>query len=572
MNWKRIKEINKMKKLILISFALISYSIYSQYQNANWYMGDHLGMSFMNNNVHIVYNGQTIDPYRPTATVSDNDGNLLFYTDGHNYWDGEHSIINGSIDNIQGDVQAIRIVPYPLHPDQYYVFLYTSSGVFYSLVKIQNDDNRILLLNVDMNIPLIDPNEAIANNLLATTIASDDESYWLLVSSNNVIYSFKISRNGLSAPVSNSIDSYNIWHKYGEMILSHNPFFQTGEYLLIVPMFDSVISTDNDDYFGRLCYYKFNNTTGNLQYVSDFHDTLGLITSIEISPNDDYLYYTISRNDGYVNITQINLTSTSYLPSWCDSYTPCNIIHDETLNSTDLANFRAATLRMAMNNKIYFPSYVGNKMSVIENPNQQNCNFSYNSIYFQTGSTYKLPALVDKHISACLPDLTININVDAGQTDIRATSNSITAINTIFDGGTADYTAGNYILLSPGFYSKTNSNTHLYIEGCHPNTYNKPDIDTDELTSDNRVNNAMKPKMGIYPNPTIDGDITISAPKNKGKGAAYISFYDINGLKIFETQLKNQSQKISLKGLKKGIYLVKYMDDHQILESKLIVR
>src|SRR5690606_40705031 len=80
------------------------------------------------------------------STISDNNGNLMFYTDGVSVWNKNHDImLNGT--NLFGDIsstQSAIIVPKPLSNNIFYIFTVDDkageNGLRYSEVDITLDN------------------------------------------------------------------------------------------------------------------------------------------------------------------------------------------------------------------------------------------------------------------------------------------------------------------------------------------------------------------------------------------------------------------------------------------------
>jgi len=120
-------------------------------------------------------------------------------------------------------------------------------------------------------------------------------------------------------------------------------------------------------------------------------------------------------------------------------------------------------------------------------------------------------AVLSAQSGSCPPNLTINQNVNAGQTDIQEAINSITATNVIFNNATAAYDAGSNVSLKPGFHARNGSSFRAYIDGC--TTKDSEDVKTKpELTIVYKritINKegALKENQEIikaYPNPVRD--------------------------------------------------------------------
>ncbi len=104
-----------VKWAILIFFSvLLNNNSYAQPQTYNWYFGYNAGINFSTGNPVAVTNGQSFQT-EGCSSISDNNGNLLFYTDGMTVYNKLHqTMTNGS--GLYGggsSTQAAAIVPQP---------------------------------------------------------------------------------------------------------------------------------------------------------------------------------------------------------------------------------------------------------------------------------------------------------------------------------------------------------------------------------------------------------------------------------------------------------------------------
>jgi len=112
-----------MKKSILIVVILLSIGCYSQGEANIWYFGGHGGLDF-NSGIPVVLTNGQMDTYEGCSTISNNTGQLLFYTDGKTVWNKNHLIMpNGSglLGNTSSS-QAALILTKPNSAMIYYIF------------------------------------------------------------------------------------------------------------------------------------------------------------------------------------------------------------------------------------------------------------------------------------------------------------------------------------------------------------------------------------------------------------------------------------------------------------------
>jgi hypothetical protein len=110
---------NKLISLILLFFAV---NIYSQKEANFWYFGENTGLDFSTNPPNIKRGSLSTD--EGSASISNSDGILQFYTDGSTVFDRTGAIMDNGT-GLLGDsssAQSAIIVPKPLDSNIYYVF------------------------------------------------------------------------------------------------------------------------------------------------------------------------------------------------------------------------------------------------------------------------------------------------------------------------------------------------------------------------------------------------------------------------------------------------------------------
>ncbi len=199
-----------MKKTALLLFAYLScmMSIKAQDQHEMvWAFGYGAGIDFKTEPPTAI--GTNIRTMEGTASISDREGNLLFYTDGYNVWNRNHDImpngrkITGTADNAtESTVQGALIVPMPRNHGQYYIFsmgaltggaLETDAGkLFYSVVDIASDSGRGDVVRKGL----------VLDSLLTehmTAVSGNDCNVWLLaLTKDNALFkAYNIGMDGI---------------------------------------------------------------------------------------------------------------------------------------------------------------------------------------------------------------------------------------------------------------------------------------------------------------------------------------------------------------------------------------
>ena len=140
-----------MTKKICVLFTIILMSIagYCQPapQNWNWYFGNHAALNFSSGSP-VAVAGSAMDAEEGSASISDSNGNLLFYTNGISVWNRNNiQMPNGS--GLLGDnssTQSALIIPHPDSTNIYYIFTSAiggnPNGYNYSEVDMTLDSAR----------------------------------------------------------------------------------------------------------------------------------------------------------------------------------------------------------------------------------------------------------------------------------------------------------------------------------------------------------------------------------------------------------------------------------------------
>jgi gliding motility-associated-like protein len=201
-----------MKSFILsiFSFFLVC-NILAQKEANHWFFGTNAGLDFTNatQNVSPVAdtNGKLVT-VEGCATISDINGNLLFYTDGSTVWDKNHSIMpNGSgLFGNSSSTQSAIIVPKPGDNTIYYIFTVDAQEVFPS-----SSNHGLNLFTVDLNLNggLGDVVNAggspVATNILpqpssekiTAVLAANKIDYWVITLKIDTFYAIKITASGV---------------------------------------------------------------------------------------------------------------------------------------------------------------------------------------------------------------------------------------------------------------------------------------------------------------------------------------------------------------------------------------
>lgn len=116
-------SVSRPKILLFSLFTLLTSCFMGQNEAMNWYFGNQAGLSFSTTPPTILSNG-VLNTYEGSASISDSQGNLLFYTDGISVYNKQHLLMaNGNgLSGNSSTTQSALIVRKPGSANIYYIF------------------------------------------------------------------------------------------------------------------------------------------------------------------------------------------------------------------------------------------------------------------------------------------------------------------------------------------------------------------------------------------------------------------------------------------------------------------
>ena len=391
-----------MKKLVCLSLVCIFLLSINHIASAQgitntWYFGLNAGVDFNTGTLVALTDGQ-LSTLEGCATISDSNGNLLFYTDGVHAWDQSHNLMpNGSgLLGHGNSTQSALIVPNPSVSNIYYLFTVGIAGgvMAYSEVDM-NLNGGLGDITTTKNIIML--NNAIER---ITAVKADNGDYWVITKIHGGdFHSFRVSGAGVATTGVTSNVGHSIGASNGEGAIKASPNSKK----VAVTYFHEDIEL-----------FDFDNATGQLSYQLTIpHTGVYAPYGIEFSQNSKVLYYTELGNNA---ISQIDLLAGSNTA----------IINSKTdIGFNPMLNYGA--LQLAMDGKIYASNHNDSALSVIHTPNKLGtaCNFqgsavSLNGRIAQIGLPNFIPSFFENPFSVqyfCLGDSTCfnydTINIDS---------------------------------------------------------------------------------------------------------------------------------------------------------------
>ena len=384
---------NYKLNILIIKFALILFffmsDIFGQSPAGIWYFGNKAGINFNGSSDPVAITDGELVTFEGCATISDNSGNLLFYTDGTRVWNRNHIVMpNG--EGLFGDpssTQSAVIVPKPNSPNLFYVFtvdeLAKPNGLNYSIIdlNLDNGNGDIIQKNVNLTTPCLEKITVVKH--------FNDINYWVISHKYNSddFIAYELTPSAINAPVVSSVGltiSGSTQRTLGYMKSSPN-----GQYLACAHSGNS----------SAMQLFNFNNQTGQLNLISTSvmdSDNIGGY-GVEFSSNSKVLYisninFTQLKSEIYqYDIESENETIINNSKIVVGSY-----IHNISTNSGILTG-----LQLGPNQKIYISRNKYGYLGTIENPNTlgNGCQLIYDSLYLNGRfSYYGLPTFITSYL------------------------------------------------------------------------------------------------------------------------------------------------------------------------------
>ncbi len=310
----------------------------------------------------------SIDIPKGVSSISDADGNLLFFTDGMRvYGSGYFELANGT--GLQGNLlanQSAVFIPSPGNPDKYFLFtadLYVppvyTNGIRYHVIERINYSWTI----TEKNILLMDQNA----QKLAAVKHANEEDFWVVSHGfgddvGGQYFAFRVMKDSVSSEAVISETGFpqggNINNNGGYIRISNN-----GQKIALAIPDAGVVEVAD--------FNTANGTVSNA--LSSDAEQFNYPLGVEFSPDNKLLYVTTNPLDGsenflyQFNLLQIDLNN----PTEIASFSPSD-------------NRQLGALQLAVDGRIYAASFGQalapfDYLGVIYNPNRIGtaCNFNY---------------------------------------------------------------------------------------------------------------------------------------------------------------------------------------------------
>ena len=382
-----------LKKFLLTTCFLVSTALVFAQKQANiWYFGNRVGLDF-NQVPPQPLSNSNLNSVEGTSSIADNNGKLLFYTNGLAIMNRKHLLMKngGALAGHPSSTNNTVIVPLPGSGDSiYYVFTTGAANE-----TVQQFQYNIVNMKGDSGFGEVEPggmNAIIEDKIfekLAAVKHCNNKDTWIVVHkwNSDEYHAYLLTAAGLNTTPVISYTGLTIGGAFELNALGTLKFSAKGS------KFVAVHSLEND----CVELMDFDNTTGILSNPIVIRPnatplTLG-VYGAEFSPDGRLLYVTSNDYEAETaTLFQFDITSHNVAAIEASK----QIIHQDT-------NFLAGNLQTGPDLKIYMAMFNNTSVSAIENPNTYGagCNFVYNKIYLGTlNSTpvqYGLPTFVQSY-------------------------------------------------------------------------------------------------------------------------------------------------------------------------------
>jgi len=477
-----------MKNYTLLLLLLITIPIFAQKEANNWYFGRGAGIQFLNDGSVVPLSGSRMNTNEGCSSISDTEGNLLFYTDGRSVWDRNHVLMpNGNYfggTGLLGDpssTQSAIILPKKNDPNIYYIFTVDephhlnaavypnqftgdygngdtvpnsddgfNNGLNYSVVDLSITGTNgsigdITTRNVQLytyNPDSTDEAKYKCSEKVTAVKNLDGTGFWVVTQFIDKFYSFFVGQNGVTeSPVVTPMNPAVPISGYRRNAIGCIKASPDGKYIAIAHQQIGTV-TDLAVNNGVVYLYNFDNATGQLSNPVLVKDTMNPY-GLEFSPLAKKLYVSYDERESLGRVVQFDLLNT-------------DIPTSEVLLST---NQSSTSLQLGPNGKIYRAVNGGSAIDVINNPEEDGilCGYRTMDVPLPAGSIsiFGLPPFITSLFTA---NIIATGSCQGVPTDFRLqVSNTYDAVLWNFGDGSATSVqdAPQHLYAAPGEYNVT---------------------------------------------------------------------------------------------------------------------
>lgn len=379
----------------LFGMMIVCWCLPMAGQNAKWYFGT-AGIDFSTPTPTAITTS-AMSTYEGCATVCNEDGQLLFYTDGVSVWNRLNTVMPSGA-GLFGDYSSSNsavIVPQPGNPNSYFIFTtecyYPLTGLHYTRVDMCLDGGLGAVVVGEKNIFLTGQTP----EKVTTALHANGRDVWVITHgwNNNQFIAYEVTSAGVNpVPVISNAGPI------------HGPDFFMSVGCMKSNPDNNKLAVAVEISGNRLELYDFDNSTGvvsNPVIVTTPHFAAGLgfgntLYGCEFSPDSKYIYTSSWYDD---NIYQMDISS----------WDAALIEASSTIIGTTDAISNVGALQLGPDGKIYCATQFQNSVGVIQNPNAAGiaCNYIDAAFDLSGETVYAgLTAYVQNNVISYLPTVT----------------------------------------------------------------------------------------------------------------------------------------------------------------------
>jgi gliding motility-associated-like protein len=360
---------NRMRVLLTTLLLFSTILIHAQGQADWWYFGSNAGVHFTSSGPVAVNDGQ-LTTFEGCASISDQAGNLQFYTDGIVVYDKNHTLMpngTGLLGNSSSTHSGI-IVPRPGSSTDFYVFTVDDGGnngvgMYYSKVDLSLNSGNGDVVTSEKNVALAD---STSEKVAAVKKAN---GYWIIThkAETNQYYTYEDTSAGVNTT---PVISNTAWNTAG---FGYGIAVSTAGTKLASVYFTTY----------SIHVYDVNLVNGQITSVYKIGSTMSSSTmyGLEFSPTADILYM---QSYAQGDVRQFDLTAGNSA-----AISASEVIVGQTSTG-------GGQMQTGPDGKIYCARQGQLRLSVIEDPDVlgSGCNWVDTAIVLTASSRYGLPTFI----------------------------------------------------------------------------------------------------------------------------------------------------------------------------------
>ncbi|MEQ9187168.1 MAG: gliding motility-associated C-terminal domain-containing protein [Cryomorphaceae bacterium] len=369
-----------MKPLLVVLLLILCAAVQAQSPADWWYFGNGAGVHFEASGPVADTNG-VLNTSEGVATISNNSGDLLFYTDGISVYNSQHQQMPNGF-GLMGNgssTQSGIIVPKPNDNSKYYIIsvqeLGYVEGMRYTLVDMTLEGGLGDVDTTQKNVPLLSP----TCEKVAGVLHANGQDIWIVTHEfgNDAFHAFLVTPSGINttAVVSNVGN-----------IVPFASIIATLGYLRFSPSGDKLAAANHTQNNFEL--FDFNAATGEVSNALQISTTISPYC-VEFSPDESLIY---AAGWYSASVMQYDISSGN----------ATTIAGTETQIGTGQSTVMGA-LQRGVDGKIYVAQHYKQYLAAIELPNVLGlgCSFNDSAVYLDGKlCTVGLPTFISSFFSA----------------------------------------------------------------------------------------------------------------------------------------------------------------------------